>query len=167
MLCVKCGSENDIKAKVCGKCGAVLPRYEAEIKPEPEEVPVVNERLQIFEDAAAKVTSGEWQMEEFAAFLQETAAVMAEKEDGIRSIDIPEEAADDFKEELEIGFEGIELYNQGLEHMFAYTESAEPELLEAGLDLIRQGNERINEAMRINRENRSRLEEICGDGSVI
>ena len=45
---------------------------------------------------------------------------------------------------------------------FAFVENEDPALLEEGLELVRQGNERINEAMRINRENRSKLEESIG-----
>ena len=165
MFCVKCGFDNEPEAKICRKCGATLPRYvsESETQEEPKvESPVINERLQIFEQAVEKVSSGEWSTEEFANFLEETAAILAEKEQGIRSIDIPEEAAADFKDELDVGFEGIKLYNQGMQVFFAFVENEDPELLEEGLELVRRGNERINEAMRINRENRSKLEESIG-----
>ncbi|MGM9998804.1 MAG: hypothetical protein ACI38Q_05370 [Candidatus Bruticola sp.] len=164
MLCIKCGFDNEQDARICKKCGAALPRYvaEAEVEEVKVESPVINERLQIFEQAVDRVGSGEWSTEEFAHFLEETAAVLADKEQGIRSIDIPEEAAEDFKEELEVGFEGIKLYNQGMQVFFAYVESEDPALLEEGLELVRRGNERINEAMRINRENRSKLEESIG-----
>ena len=60
MFCVKCGFDNESEAKICRKCGATLPRYvsEAETQEEPKvESPVVNERLQIFEDAVDKVTT--------------------------------------------------------------------------------------------------------------
>lgn len=163
VLCVKCGSENEAEAKVCARCGALLPRYleEEEAAPAPQQEPI-HERLQIFEEAVAKLQEGTWSLEEFSNFLTETAAVLAEKERGIKEIEIPEEAAADFQEELRVGFAGIELYNRGIESMFAYLEAQDPQLLEEGLDSIRQGNERINEAMRINRANRDKLEEACG-----
>ena len=163
MLCVKCGCEKESEARVCQKCGAALPRYVSEeTPPPPVETPVVNERLQIFEDAVARVTSGEWSVEEFVNFLDDISAVLAEKEQDIRSIEIPDEAADDFAEELSVGFAGIELYNEGIGLMYSYVESGDPELLAQGLESIRRGNEDINEAMRINRENRSKLDDVCG-----
>lgn len=163
MRCVKCGFENAEGAKICRKCGVLLFLFAEDDKKEevqePEELPVVNDRLKLFENAVAKVRSGAMSVNDFADFLEKTAAILSEKEQEIKSIDIPKEAIDDFKEELAVGFAGMDLYNQGIESMFAYVEELDDELLERGLELVRSGNERINEAMRINRENRNKLEE--------
>ncbi len=166
MLCVKCGAENEESANCCSACGAILPRMMKEEAPK-EEPKKINERLQLFEDAVAKVLSSEWGLEQFEAFLREMIEVLAEKERGIREIEIPPEAMEDFREELDVGFSGIELYNRGIAVMTSYITDTQPHYLEAGLELIRQGNERINEAMRINRENRTSLEEACSDRNVL
>ncbi|MBQ7529205.1 zinc ribbon domain-containing protein [bacterium] len=158
MFCVKCGFANKDEDRICQKCGATLPRFISETKEEPKEVVNINERLQLFEDAVSKLKGGQLTIDGFAEFLDKISAVLAEKEAGIRSIEIPEEAIDDFKEELDTGFEGIALYNSGIASMYAYIEDLDETLLDEGLDKVRLGNERINEAMRINRENREKLE---------
>lgn len=168
MLCVKCGFQNADGSNYCTSCLAQLPRLvQAAIPRSEDEAPRINERLQQFEDAVAKVQSGDWETEQFAAFLDEMAEILAEKERDIRSIPIPEEAEDDFREELEIGFSGIEMYGLGVNRMFSFLQDLDGGHLEEGLELVRQGNERINEAMRVNRENRRKLEETFMDSSTM
>ena len=165
MYCVKCGFQNAEGANYCSKCNAQLPRVLTSPDQAEPEAPRVNDRLQQIEGAVARASSGEWNPEEFGRFLQETAEILAEKERAIREITIPDEAADDFREELEIGYAGISLYNQGVQRMFDFVADSSPVHLEAGLELVRQGNECINQAMRINRENRRKLEEAYSESS--
>lgn len=167
MLCVKCGFQNSEGVNYCSKCNAQLPRVlqtPQEVEPE---MPPIHDRLQQIEAAAARAASGEWNPEELGRFLEETAAILAEKERAIREIPIPDEAAEDFREELEVGYTGIDLYNQGVQRMFEFVADSDPVHLQEGLDLVRQGNESINEAMRINRENRRKLEEMSSDASSL
>ncbi len=165
MLCVKCGFQNADGANYCAQCKAQLLRVIPSASQAEPEAPRVQDRLQQIEAAVTRVTSGEWNPDEFARFLEETAQILAEKERAIRDITIPDEAAEDFREELEIGYTGIDLYNQGVQRMFDFLSDSDPDHLEAGLDLVRQGNEHVNEAMRINRENRRKLEELYSDTS--
>lgn len=164
MLCVKCGFQNPEGANCCSRCSAQLPRMVAPV-PAAEEAPRIHDRLNQMEVAVGRVVSGEWNPDQFGEFLMEMARVLADKERDIREIPIPEEAADDFREELEVGFAGIDLYNQGVQRMFGFLGDASTAHLDEGLDLVRQGNELINEAMRINRENRRKLEEMYSDSS--
>lgn len=168
MLCVQCGFQNSDRDKCCAKCGAKLPQVmkgpTASCNPE---LGKVNERLQQFELAVQRVTDGEWNAQEFGLFLTEMSEILAEKENGIREIAIPEEAADEFREELAVGFAGIDSYNCGLSRMFEYLQNPDPKVLYDGLSLVREGNERINEAMRINRDNRAKLEEMGADSRAI
>lgn len=127
----------------------------------------VNERYLQLKEAGEKVTSGAWTVEEYAAFLDHIARVLAQKEQEIRDIEIPPEAFEDFRQELEIGFSGIELYNNGINTMRGYLNDDDTTHIEEGLELIREGNEMINEAMRINRENRKKLEEVYLDSSTM
>ena len=117
-------------------------------------------------DAGDKVKSGEWSIDEYADFLGNISNTLAQKEQEIREIEIPEEAFEDFREELEMGFMGIELYNDGIAEMKIYVEDKDSAHIDYGLQLIADGNERINEAMRINRENRRKLEEMYIDTST-
>ncbi|MEW6281026.1 MAG: hypothetical protein AB1758_20600, partial [Candidatus Eremiobacterota bacterium] len=105
---------------------------EGEPAPEPERV---NDRLLQLEDAANKAASGEWTPEELGEFLDGISRVLAEKEQSIREIEIPPEAVEDFREELEVGFTGIQLYNEGLQRMLMFVEDPNPAHLEEGLEL--------------------------------
>jgi len=165
LLCVKCGFQNAEGANYCSQCHAQLLRVAPVAAQAEPEAPRVQDRLQQIAAAVARVTSGEWNPDEFAQFLEETAQILAEKERAIREITIPDEAAEDFREELDIGYAGIELYNQGVQRMFDFLSDGDADHLEAGLELVRQGNEHVNDAMRINRENRRKLEELYSDTS--
>jgi len=165
LICVKCGHSNPPNQNFCEKCNASLPKIVEQSK---IEVPLrVNERFNQLKEAGDKVLSGEWTVEQFAEFLEHIYQILVQKEQEIREIEIPQETFDDFRDELETGFAGIELYNQGLAEMNAYVQDLNSEHIEYGLQLVNEGNEKINEAMRINRENRQKLEEMHIDNSDI
>lgn len=164
MLCPKCGFDNQAGVFCCVKCGAKIPRFMQEAEPGVQHTPISG-RLQVIENAVSNVLGGVWELERFLEFLQELRDVLSAKEQEIRDIAIPEENRDEFNDELTMGFSGISLYNRGIAQMLTYNGS-NSEVLESGLNLVRQGNERINEAMRINRSNRNKLEEeIARDSS--
>lgn len=163
MLCIKCGHNNPPDSNYCQKCNAVLYKM-AQTKADPP--PKVNERYNQLKNAGDRVKSGEWTVDEYSDFLVGISNALTQKEMEIREIEIPEESYEDFREELEIGFSGIELYNQGISEMRLYTEDLDPGHIDYGLELIDEGNERINEAMRINRENRQEIEEMNIDTST-
>lgn len=133
-------------------------------EPEPE---TVDQRLREAEEAAEKAASGEWSNEQFAEFIDGLSQTLQEREEQIRQIEIPPEAVEDFREELEVGFTGIQLWHEGVARMALFAEDMDVAHLEEGLEICRQGNEHINEAMRINRENRKRLEEMYIDSSTM
>ena len=166
VICVKCGHQNQDGVNQCESCGAAVPlmAQQGQREPEPE---MVNERLLELENAAKKAVSGEWTSEQLGAFLGDIQQKLAEREQAIREIEIPPEAVEDFREELEVGFTGIQLYNEGVKRMILFVEDPDVSHIEEGLDLVRQGNDHINEAMRINRENRKRLEEAYLDSSTM
>jgi len=93
--------------------------------------------------------------------------VLARKEQEIRDIEIPSEAYEDFRAELELGFQGIEMYNRGIATMRLYLADKNPAHVHEGLELILDGNEAINEAMRLNRENRRKMEDAFIDSSTM
>ena len=163
MLCIKCGHINPPGSNYCQKCNAILPKMaQTEVAPPPK----VNERYNQLRNAGDRVKSGEWTVDEYSDFLAGISNALAQKEMEIREIEIPEESYEDFREELEIGFSGIELYNQGISEMRLYIEDLDPARIDCGLELIADGNDRINEAMRINRENRREIEEMNIDTST-
>jgi len=164
VLCLKCGHKNPDGANFCQSCSAALPRMTQTDAAPPTKV---NERYMQLKDAGDKAKSGEWSIEEYGQFLHEIQQILAQKEAEIKEIEIPEEALDEFAEELDVGFGGIELYNQGIATMMLYLEDQDPNHIDYGLELVHEGNEKINEAMRINRENRKKLEEMYIDTSTL
>jgi len=165
-VCTRCGAQNSDDKKYCVNCQAVLPNIPAASRsPKPPEI--VMERYNQLKEAGDMVLNGEWTVEEYGEFLEGISQVLAQKEQEIREIEIPEEAYDDFAEELEVGFNGIALYNEGIAHMMLYLEDENPEHIEYGLQLVYEGNESINEAMKVNRENRRKLEEMYIDTSTM
>lgn len=166
-VCTRCGTENLDASRFCSNCNAALPQIIADAQAGGVLASKVMERYYQLKDAAEKVKNGEWTLEEYSSYLEGIAQVLAQKEQEIREIEIPEEAYEDFAEELEVGFNGIALYNEGIAHMMLYLEDQDPDHLDYGLDLVYQGNEQINEAMRINRDNRKKLEEMYIDTSTM
>ncbi len=152
-----CGHENPDTATVCTNCKTPIPKMSHMISTAPPAK--VSERYMQIKTASDSVLAGAMSMEDYARFLHETRETLSQKEQEIREVEIPEEAYDEFAEELTIGYQGIDLYNEGLEYLVKYTQDGNPVNVSHGLGLIYEGNERINEAMRINRENRRKLEE--------
>jgi len=166
LICIKCGGSNPDSVNYCESCGAALPKMPQSHVAPPQQV---NERFNQLRDAGEKVINGEWTTEEFISFLNGISSVLAQKEHEIKEIlesEIPQEAYSDFEDELNVGFSGIDSYNQGIAEMLYYGEDQDPAHIDAGLNMIKDGNELINEAMRINRENRRKLEEMYIDTST-
>ena len=130
----------------------------------------------------------------FRIFLDDTARDLAEKEQQLADLDVPPSVFEIMREELELGLEGIGWVLQGLATLRLAIGGDAPNLpdggeeaeladageaaiiddpvdlstlFEEGIALVVAGNEHLNEAMRLNRENRGRLEEACGDASTL
>lgn len=123
--------------------------------------PGVNERLAKFEQAVHRVRSGADSVEQFGAWLTREAEEMSRRRQDILEVlsSIPPGLEDAFREEVEVGLSGIGFYEQGLACMFKFVETRQDAALDDGLAAMRQGNARINEAMRINLANRDEEEE--------
>lgn len=126
-------------------------------KQEPE---AINQHLQEIEEACQRIASGEWDSDDFADYIEQLAEKLQEQEDFIRQIEIPPEAIEEVREELEVGFSGILHWNNGVARLAKFIEETDVTHLEEGLELCRQGNELLNEAMQINRENFKRIEAL-------
>lgn len=162
---MKCGHLNAGGANYCQRCNTVLPKVAQTAEAFAHQT--VNERYLQLKDAGDKVLGGEWTKEQYASFLDHIGRVLARKEQEIRDIEIPSEAYEDFRAELELGFQGIEMYNRGIATMRLYLADKNPAHVHEGLELILDGNEAINEAMRLNRENRRKMEDAFIDSSTM
>jgi len=153
--CVKCGHSNPAEQERCQVCGLVLATIEAA---DDGGVHPVYDRYVRIRQMCEGVATGSLSIDDFKRTLDEMSFKMAQKEQEIREIDIPPEAADSLREELEVGFEGIELYNQAVLQFRQFVNTKSPQQLKDGLELAWAGNEKINEARRINRRNREVME---------
>lgn len=125
----------------------------------------ISDRVRELEEACTKVQSGEWSMDKFSEYIDSILQVMNEREQSIRSIEIPPQTIDQFRAELEAGFTGITLYHEGLNRMAGYAETQDPANLSEGLDLVKQGNDYLNEALRLNYNSQKKYEEMYLDAS--
>jgi len=116
--------------------------------------------------AAERIEKNDMTADEFAQFIDTTIEFLSEKEANIRQVEIPPEAVEDFREELEAGLTGIDLFYQGLTEMRLFLEDGEPAHLHAGLEVVVEANQMLNEAIAINRRNRHKLEEMYIDAST-
>lgn len=158
MVCIKCGYKNLDTANYCKRCNALLPKLSAGYKPPPPQK--VTGRFNRFKDAIGNVKNKKWSADEFKKFLDEISKNLYSRGQEIRNVEIPSEIMSEFEEELSIGLEGINLFEGGMKELSLYLEDKKEEHLDKGLKLIEEGNNKINEAMIINRENREKLEEM-------
>lgn len=166
-VCTRCGAQNEDSSRHCTQCNAVLPNISSSVTQVPKPPDKVYERYEHLREAGEKVLEGEITIEEYADFVEEISHVLAQREEEIRDVEIPDDAYEDFSEELELGFQGISLYNEGIAHMLMYVEDQDPEHIRYGLELVYEGNESINDAMKINRDNRRKLEEMIDNSRII
>lgn len=122
----------------------------------------VSGRMGQFVDAVNNVKGGAWSAEEFLEFLQNMFVVLQEKRVGTEAL-IEESHYDEFcQEEVELGLQGMEQFEEGMQEMSLFLEDGEVAHLDVGLASINHGNELLNDAMRVNRASRRKLEDEWG-----
>ena len=118
-------------------------------------------RYNQFKRAVDNVRDGSWSIEEFNEFLVNIYESLSAKAQEVRDMLGSEEYAtyqDDNGAEVDNGLAGMELYEAGMQEMALFLEDGEQVHLDEGLALMWEGNEKINEAMRINRESRDNID---------
>ncbi|MBI3928288.1 MAG: hypothetical protein HY319_22280 [Armatimonadetes bacterium] len=160
IVCLVCEHTNQPGVGQCTHCGAALPRI---LQPTSvDQFEKRTSRYNQFREAGQKAKEGKWSPEEYADWLQNISRLLAQKAryliDLYHSTGYYEYGA----EEVEMGITGIQDYEQAMETMWEFIEDGDPRHIERGLELMWEGNEKINEAMRLNREFRRRLEDEWG-----
>lgn len=151
MICLKCGYENPVGSNYCDQCSCPLPRMEIFQVLEPT---IVSGRLRKIQGYVESIQKGEISLEDFADFIKTTYETLVQKSIEIQEFVDSTCYRDISPEEVEIGYEGMGSYEEGLREMYSYIEDLDLNHLVHGIELITHGNNCINEAMRINRENR-------------
>lgn len=115
-------------------------------------------RYNQFKRAVDNVRSEAWSPEEFNEFLVNIYEDLSAKAQEMREIIVNENYGDYAKEEVECGLAGLDLFEAGMQELSLLLEDGEFVHLDEGLSLIWEGNEKINEAMRLNREGRDNID---------
>ncbi len=150
LVCFRCGHGNDPKENYCLGCGATLPKLAYTMDMGSGEV--IMDLYEKFADAAALVSTGQISLDEFEDFLVKQNDKQKGMEQEIRDTEISEDIMEDFEEELEAGFTGIELVNEGIEIMAQFLDEQNQKYLDEGLDSIKQGMAYLNKAFILNRQ---------------
>lgn len=105
-----------------------------------------------------RTRTGDWNVEDFEAFLSNVYEVLTHKAQECRTLIDETNYRDDAPEEVDGGLRGIDLYEMGMQELWLFLHDGEAHHLEEGMRLIWEGNEKINDAMRLNRESREDLD---------
>lgn len=160
IICMQCGYQNEGKnPKNCENCGALLPRMDTSSMVRMEEQ---SGRVKQFSDAVEHVRSGEWGAEEFLGFLQEMFDTLSTLRAEIETLIVESDYEEHGSEEVEQGLGGMNMFEEGMQEMSLYTEDGEISHLDLGMEHIIQGNAMLNDAKRINRTSRNKLEDEWG-----
>lgn len=148
ITCLNCGHKNSEALKFCEKCNSPLKSWDGIAAGK------VTKRLEQFIEAVEKIKAQKWSIEEFANFIEITSQKLNKIIQGTKEIaaDILKELKPFFEEELETGFGGMKLYKEGINKLKHYLETSDLSYLDEGIKLIRQGNDKINEARTINKD---------------
>ena len=118
----------------------------------------VTGRYEQFRQAAERIRTGQWSAEEFEAFLCHLYEVLTQKAQDCRAFIEETGYREESPDEVDGGLRGIDLYELGMQEMWNFLQDGEFGHLDEGLRLVWEGNEKINEAMRVNRESREDLD---------
>jgi translation initiation factor 2B subunit (eIF-2B alpha/beta/delta family) len=158
ITCIRCGHQNKEGAKFCQSCNAVLPRISSSVaSPPPERINIHYNQLK---EAGEKVQNGSISFEEFLNILNRIYKVISDRLADIESMEISDEIRPSLEEQLQIGISGIHFFLQGIDEMRLYTTDTNSEHISAGMALVFQGNENLNQALEMARENLRRLKEM-------
>jgi len=151
MICPNCQTVNSKGSKFCQNCGSpILPVPDGFV--EPQTPPPVKGRLESIKEVSEMARKGEITLDEFANFLSTISNVLAIKAEEIVELIEENQYAQQAPQEVEAGFKGMDLYEQGLAALMLFLSSGDPVNLDEGLQMIEAGNEYINQAMNLNQQ---------------
>lgn len=110
-------------------------------------------RLSQVEEAVEEVLGGRWPARRFEEAVRVWLSAVEEQERTLAQPPVPEEAQPAIPRdsaEMLLGRDGARLYREGLERMLCYVSDRNPQHLREGLEQVREGNERLNHAARLN-----------------
>lgn len=183
-ICIKCGHNNPDSENFCTKCGAPLPRISGAVA-KPVRVKVTK-NYDIIKLKVEQLLSYEISSEDYLTILDNIYQKIEESAATVENLDIPEELMPYFKEQIEIGLTGIDMFLQSIQELRILPEllenlnNAENEevrenilneidkVRESGLNLAAEATEHLNIALDMAIENLSKWkEEDFGSGYYV
>ncbi len=155
LQCAECAYINPADETVCQCCNSRLGYVRPSTRPDVE---ATTGRYRKIRARVEELQAGQVTLDAFTRYLEELTEELTARAQSIHE-DL-EAYRQDNADEVEAGLDGVEKYEAGVSELWAYTQDLEPSHLEQGLLLVWDGNMRIVEAMRINRENREALAEL-------
>ena len=152
--CKDCGFDNPPTEEFCQACNTPLQLGQLSL---PSVEDGIGSRYRQIRGKVEELQRGKLGAAEFAKWLEDLSIVLAQR---ARAIVQNIEAGQYWKEnpdEVEIGLSGVRSFEQGLEELWRYAQDYDPAHLELGLQMVWEGNQRIVEAMHINRDSRQTL----------
>lgn len=154
MKCEECQHDNPVGEVFCQQCNHRLGSVRPSARPNSD---AATSRYRQIRVKCDEVQAGKITIEQFSSFLSETAIILTSRAqdilDNIRATSYDKENV----EEVDMGLSGVDLYQGGINELWQFADDGDATHLETGLALIWDGNQRIIEAMRINRESREAL----------
>lgn len=158
LICVRCGQQNAEGQHFCQSCNAVLPRISESVSaPTPERINVHYNQLK---EAGDKVLNGTITRDEFVDILTKVYNTISDRLAEIETMEISEEIRPSLEEQMMIGITGINFFLRGIEEMRLYVDDGNQGHIAVGMQSVHQGNENLNEALEMARDNIRRLKDM-------
>lgn len=148
--CAACGFINPSKESLCLACGLGLARA-------PQTVDPTEERYRRIASNVEQLRQGHVTLEQFVDFIEAMQHTVTEEGQALCDYFETSGYYQESPLEVETGVAGLQSYEVGLSELRQFAEDLDETHLEAGLQTVREGNDKILEAMRLNRERRDRL----------
>lgn len=154
MACSHCGSEYEPGSLYCREC-----RYLFFGEPIQGPIPDEDERILRLAEICESLITGDIDVPKFHEHINEFTLDQERREQEIMMVfaNVPVGMEEDFREEIDIGFQGVEACRQALSQLAEFDPALTPPMhMLKALMLFYQGTWAVKEAMRINRRNRGR-----------
>ncbi len=148
--CIYCGSSNPSGLKKCQSCQATL----VQLDMSSEDRHVV-ERTEVFDKAQKNINDfrhNRMSREDFEKWVEAFGLKLNEQADGLTNLIRETGYFEANPEEVEMGMTGVFDYLEGVDLLRVYLIEGDVSLLEGALSKMWEGNLKVNESLKINRE---------------
>jgi RNase P subunit RPR2 len=163
--CPYCGHGVESTDHECKNCESILVSSDPLDRPAPKShEQEITSRYDEFAGRVQMVRDGRMSRGQFATWLGTVQQMLVGQRDRYIEMIRTSGYYDFSSDEVDMGMTGILDYEEAMEMMvlFAGDDEADMSILDAALEKMWDGNEKCNEAMRINRDFRAKLEEDWG-----